>query len=162
VVLRPIRCEDEPEHANFIHRLTRKDIRFRFFGAVKALTHEELQRFTCIDYAREMALIASAETEDGGHETLGVVRVIPAGADGEVEFAIVIRSDLHHQGLGRKLMAKIIRYCRDKGVRRIVGEVLSENRDMLNLMRDMGFERHAVIEDHTVSVTLAVCDWKDG
>jgi len=35
-------------------------------------------------------------------------------------------------------------------------------RDMLNLMRDMGFERHAVIEDHTVSVTLAVCDWKDG
>jgi len=121
---------------------------------IKDLSPEEMRRFTCIDYAREMAFIASAETEDGGHETLGVVRAIPDDTGEEAEFAIVIRSDLHHQGLGRKLMDKIILYCRDTGVERIVGEVMSENRDMLNLMRDMGFERHAEVADHMVRVTL--------
>ena len=43
---------------------------------------------------------------------------LPYGPQGE--FAIVVRSDLKGQGLGRVLLEKMIRYCRERGVARVV------------------------------------------
>ena len=59
----------------------------------------------------------------------------------EAEFAIVVRSDLKRQGLGRLLLEKMIRYCRSRGTRAIVGDVLRDNEAMLGLAEDVGFRR---------------------
>lgn len=37
-------------------------------------------------------------------------------------------------------MRKIIRYCRERGIREVVGEVLAVNQRMLALCRELGFE----------------------
>jgi acetyltransferase len=37
-------------------------------------------------------------------------------------------------------MDKIVRYCRDRGIGQIVGDVLAVNHGMLALARDLGFE----------------------
>ncbi|HSS66316.1 MAG TPA: acetate--CoA ligase family protein, partial [Gammaproteobacteria bacterium] len=76
ILLRPIRPEDEPIHQRFFTRLSTEDIRFRFFGVVKALEHSQIARYTQIDYDREMAFIAIGEDAAGEPETLGVVRAI--------------------------------------------------------------------------------------
>ena len=43
------------------------------------------------------------------------------------EFALVIRSDLKRQRLGSILMDKLVRYAREIGIQRLVGEVMGEN-----------------------------------
>ena len=97
VLLRPIRPEDEPQHYEFLSKITLEDIRYRFFGLVRRLPHSEMARLTQIDYDREMAFIATAPVENGdggassGRETLGVVRTITDPNNDQAEYAILVR-----------------------------------------------------------------------
>jgi len=140
LLLRPIRPEDEPAHRRFLEQLTPDDIRFRFFGLVREFPHSELARYTQIDYDREMAFIATRSGADGAPETLGVVRAIADPDHRRAEFAVVVRSDLHGQGLGLALMQKLIRYAADRGIGELVGNVLRDNRPMLDLATRLGFQ----------------------
>ena len=63
--LRPIKPEDEPQHRAFAERLAPADLRLRFFSSRRELPRSELARLTQIDYAREMAFIATAPAADG-------------------------------------------------------------------------------------------------
>ena len=154
VLLRPIRPEDEPRHHEFIAKLTPEDIRFRFFGLIREIPHSQMARLTQIDYDREMAFIASGTTPDGGSETLGVVRTFTDPNNESAEFAVVVRSDLKVQGLGHKLLQKMIQYSRDRGTKRIVGQILRDNSRMLGLAAKLGFKRRAAQGREAVEVVL--------
>ncbi len=154
VLLRPIRPEDEPAHLAFLNRLEPEDLYFRFFTAVYKFDHARLARFTQIDYDREMAFIATAPDEHGMPETLGVVRAV-CGADNiTAELAVVVRSDIKGQGLGRLLLEKLIGYCRERGTRRIVGEALPQNVLMRRLAKRAGFREEFRANEGTVSLIL--------
>jgi acetyltransferase len=139
IVVRPIRPEDEAQHLAFLERLDPEDVRMRVFYARTELPRSELARLTQIDYEREMAFIATERDADGTQHTLGVVRAISDPDNIDAEFAIIVRSDLKGQGLGRLLMGRVIDYARSRGTRRLVGDVLSENTAMLKLARLSGF-----------------------
>ncbi len=153
VQLRPIRPEDEPAHVEFLSKLNPEDIRFRFFGQVSSLPHSQLARLTQIDYDREMAFIAR-RTNGDGRETIGVVRTVTDPNNDRAEFAIVVRSDIKGQGLGRALLRKMIDYCRSRGTAEIVGQVLTDNRAMLGLASQLGFERRLLSGEPAYEVTL--------
>lgn len=156
--IRPIRPEDEPNHHVFISKLTPEDIRFRFFGLVQALPHGQMARLTQIDYDREMAFIATAKGETREQETLGVVRVFTDPDNEEAEFSIVVRSDLKGAGLGYELLRKMIDYCRARGTRRMVGQVLGENRRMLQFVKTLGFKVTGRVDPNIVEVKLQLQD----
>ena len=140
LVLRPIRPEDEPQHTAFVERLDALDMRLRFFYSRRRIGHTEMARLTQIDYEREMAFIATAADAAGREETLGVARAVADPDNEQAEFAIVVRSDLKGGGLGELLMRKLITHFRNRGTRRMVGDVLKENERMLELARHLGFE----------------------
>ncbi|HSJ97353.1 MAG TPA: GNAT family N-acetyltransferase, partial [Myxococcota bacterium] len=146
------------------HRqLQPEDVRFRFFNLVRELPHSQMARFTQIDYDREMAFLAlpaegagAAGRAPAEGETLGVVRAIADPDNERAEFAIVVRSDQKGRGLGHALLEKMIRYCRARGTREIVGQVLPDNRPMLELAQALGFESRFLPEDGAVEVRLAL------
>ena len=143
VTLRPIRPEDEPQHLAFLEKLDPEDIRLRVFHSRRHIEHSELARLTQIDYAREMAFIATRSIDGGGEETLGTVRVVIDPDNQDAEFGVIVRSDLKGGGLGRRLMAKMTEHLRQRGTRRMVGNVLRENAGMLELARALGFQESA-------------------
>ena len=134
VVIRPVRPEDGPAHLAFFSALSSEDVHFRLFAALRELSPAQLARFTQIDYAREMAFIASR-----GGETLGVARVVADPDNIRGEFAVTVRSDLKRHGLGRMLMTCLIDYCRAQGMTELVGTVLPDNVRMLRLAQELGF-----------------------
>lgn len=136
--IRPIRPEDAPAHVRFFEHLSREDIHMRMFGAVAGLSPAQLARFTQIDYAREMAFIATRDTAEGA-ETLGVARVVADPDNVTGEFAIVVRSDLKRRGLGALLFDCLLDYCRARGLRQVMGVTLAENGAMQHLARSRGF-----------------------
>jgi len=140
LLLRPVRPEDGPAHLRFFDALTPDDIRYRMFVRIRELQPSQLARFTQIDYDREMAFIATRPGPDGEAETLGVGRVVADPDNTSAEFAVTVRSDLKGMGLGRILMEKLIAYCRARGTREIVGEVLPQNSRMIGLVKKLGFE----------------------
>ena len=139
LVVRPIRPEDGPAHEAFFAALGAEDVRMRLFGSVRALSPSQLARFTQIDYAREMAFIATRRTGELW-ETLGVARIFsdPDGVEGE--FAIVVRSDLKRMGLGALLFDCLLDYCRRRGLHVVMGITLAENLAMQGLAHSRGFD----------------------
>ncbi len=140
VLVRPIRPEDETQHRRFIESLDPEDVRLRIFYSRNELPRSELARLTQIDYDREMAFIAESSDDTGTPQTLGVARTMSDPDHVEAEFAIIVRSDLKGQGLGALLFGQLIAHARDRGIQRLVGQVLRENTRMLQLARAMGFD----------------------
>jgi acetyltransferase len=134
--IRPIRPDDEPMLQVFSRRLTPEDIRMRFFGPLRELTHELAARLTQIDYDREMAFLLL-----DGKELLGVGRLAADPGFEQAEFALVVASDQQGKGYGMLLLDHVLRYAKARGVKRVVGHVLRENHKMLELTKRMGFKR---------------------
>ena len=139
MILRPIRPEDTPQHRKVQAQIAPRDLYTRFFAVVRELPPADLAHFTQIDYDREMAFIAVARDASGGEEILGVARAHADPDNVTAEFAVLVRSDLKGQGLGRLLMQKLLRYCRERGTQQLWGSVLTENEPMLHLARSFGF-----------------------
>ena len=139
VLLRPLRPEDSPQHREFITHISGEDMHSRFFRAVRELPATDLAYLTQIDYERAMAFIAVGTDDAGRPQTLGVVRAQADADNDSAEFAVLVRSDLKGHGLGSLLMEKIVRYCRQRGIRRLAGDVLATNVRMLQLAAVHGF-----------------------
>lgn len=161
IFVRPIRPEDEPAHHAFHAKLEPDDVRFRFFNLVRQVPHSQMARFTQIDYDREMAFVAlppEQQTLGAARETFGVVRTVTDPDNERAEFAIVVRSDQKGEGLGWALLEKMIRYCRARGTRELIGQVLPDNRAMLDLARRLGFSSRLLGEDGVVEVRRVLAD----
>jgi acetyltransferase len=143
LTVRPIRPEDEAQHLDFLQHLDPEDVRLRVFYSRRSIERSELARLTQIDYAREMAFVATAPGPDGVEQTLGVVRAVADPDNVEAEFGIIVRSELKGEGLGELLLQQMVDYLRQHGTQRLVATVLSENTRMLQLARELGFTESA-------------------
>jgi acetyltransferase len=154
IVIRPIRPEDAELEQAFVRELSEESRYFRFMNSIQELSPAMLVRFTQIDYSREIALLAVKETH--GHKTdkkeleVGVARYA-TNPDGEsCEFAIVIADNMHGKGLGSKLMTVLMDAARERGLKVMQGEVLSQNNHMLKLMKNLGFTIETSKEDDSI------------
>jgi acetyltransferase len=157
VLLRPIRPEDSAQHLRFLENLDPEDTRMRIFHSRRHIAQSELARLTQIDYEREMAFVAAASGEHREAQTLGVVRAVTDPENMQAEFGLIVRSDLKGKGLGRILLAKMIRYCRARGTKMLVGDVLRDNHRMRTLARELGFTHSALSDAGIVHITLPLC-----
>jgi acetyltransferase len=150
VLIRPIQPEDADRERAFVARLSPETLYFRFMMPVKELSPAMIERFTQIDYGRELALVAV--TDDAGDSPRagigngatpairGVARITPTTHPERCEFAIVVEEAMQGSGLARALMHRLFAAARQRGYRVIEGVVLRENPRMLKFCEAMGFE----------------------
>ena len=79
-----------------------------------------------------------------------MARAIADPDNRSAEFAILVRSDLKGQGVVHALLGKMIRYCRARGTREIIGEVLTGNAPMLALAASHGLKAQNIPADPSV------------
>lgn len=134
--IRPLEAADERLYPDFLAHVSAQDRRFRFFSAAE-LSTRQIWDFTHYDPDRAVALAAEG-VADGA--IYGVARLHALdGPEREGEFAVLVRSDLKGQGLGRALMEEICRRAASIGVSTLEGLILGENVGMLAFARDLGF-----------------------
>lgn len=154
-LFRPILPEDEPQLREFISKVTKEDLYYRYFSEINEFTHDDLANMTQIDYDREMAFVAV--TSEGEKETIiGVTRAISDSDNTDAEFSILVRSDLKRLGLGRKLLEKMVSYTRDHGLESLNGITMPNNSGMIALATKLGFQTKNQFEDGIVSLRLTL------
>ena len=141
VTVRPIRPEDIDLETEFAGKLSGETRYNRFLGAGVKLTPALLEKFTRIDFSRDMALIAST-TVEGVETAIGVARYARLADGVTCEFAITIADAWQGRGIGKRLLAMLIDSARAHGVKRLIGEVLATNAPMLKLAFSLGFRVH--------------------
>jgi acetyltransferase len=74
---------------------------------------------------------------------VGEVRAVCDPDNRQAEFAIQVAGPWQRKGLGKALLAKLLRYLRERGTQEVVGQCLVENAGMAALARRCGFEVRA-------------------
>ena len=158
VLIRRVRPEDMALYPDFLSNVSADDLRLRFFATARIadLSAAEIKKLSRLDYRYEMAFVA---LDEGTGEMLGIVRLIDQLDEKTAEFAILVRSCLKGHGLGWQLMQRVIDYAKEKGLRRVYGDVLAENASMLQMCGELGFHaqdigsgiRRVVLDLETIS-----------
>ena len=138
ITVRPIRPEDIDLETEFARKLSKETRYNRFLGGGVGLTRELLEKFTRIDFSRDMALIATA-TIEGAETVVGVARYARLEDDITCEFAITVADAWQGSGIGSRLLAMLVGSARGHDMRWIIGDVLATNIPMLRLARSQGF-----------------------
>jgi acetyltransferase len=137
--IRPIKPEDAELFVELFNTLSPTSIYYRFFRAMKQLSHKMLARFTQVDYDREISMVA-IEGGRGNEKMIGVSQVFihPDGKHGE--FSILVGDPWHGKGVGAKLLEHVLKIAKKRGILTVWGTVLRENINMLALGRKLGFK----------------------
>jgi acetyltransferase len=141
--IRPIRPEDEPLMVKFHEHLSERSVYLRFFQPLQLAqrtAHERLTRMCFIDYDRELALVAT-RMEPGTQqpELLAVVRLSKVHGTATAEMTLIVKDEFQHHGIGRELVHRAIEVARAEEVSKLLANTLTENTEMQELCRQLGF-----------------------
>jgi acetyltransferase len=151
VVVRPIRPDDAPLFQDFIRQLSAQSRRFRFFVALAELSTAQLRRFVNVDPAQGLALVALSTRQERTAIVAEARYAVGQEAD-NAEFAIAVADDFRRRELGTHLVKRLLAAAWRNGVRRLFGEIKSDNRGMLAFAARLGFRLRASIEDESIVV----------
>lgn len=138
VVIRPVLPQDEDLTSAFFRDLSGPARYDRFMTSMRDLPPELLRRFTQVDYADHLALVAEVFVE--GRETvIAEARYVRRPDPTAAEFAVSVAEAWRGKGLASLMLGKLACRAAGAGVERIVGETLASNARMLSLARKAGF-----------------------
>jgi acetyl coenzyme A synthetase (ADP forming)-like protein len=153
VRIRAIRPDDKPLLLDHFQRLSQRSVYFRFFGAKKRLTDEELRRFTEPDFVRHVGLVATLR-EGEAERIIGVGRYMMHDADPRAEVAFAVADEHQGRGIGTLLLEHLAPLARAHGITEFEAEVLGENNKMLEVFAKSGFVVRRSVEGGVVHVTF--------
>jgi acetyltransferase len=142
-MIRPIRPEDERLIVRFHANLSERSIYQRYFRHLaldERVSHDRLIKVCFGDYEREIALVAEhAGPDHQQSEILAVGRLSKAHLVNEAELALLIADEYQRRGLGTELSRRLIEIARFEKLERVTVDILSDNRQMLEVCEGLGF-----------------------
>jgi RimJ/RimL family protein N-acetyltransferase len=155
VHLRPIRPDDDEAMIALFGRFSPRTIYLRFHHMVAQMTKEEVQRFTHVDYESTFALVATLG-EPPDERITAVGRYARLGDTDRAEVAFVVEDSHQGRGIATHLLDQLGSVARDKGIGMFEAEVLGENRAMMEVFRESGFQVESKFEDGSYLVVLPI------
>jgi acyl-CoA synthetase (NDP forming)/GNAT superfamily N-acetyltransferase len=149
--LRPIHPADADAVQAFHTGQSQKSIYMRFFAFKARLSSKELKRFTEVDYKDRVALVITI-----GGEILGIGRYDRLADPEEAEVAFNIADAHQGRGIGSILLEHLAAAARENGIRKFSAEVLPENRKMLMVFSDAGYDVKRHFDDGVVSLEFNI------
>jgi acyl-CoA synthetase (NDP forming)/RimJ/RimL family protein N-acetyltransferase len=151
--VRPITPSDADAIQAFHARQSAESVYLRFFAPIKRISDRDLERFTHVDYVARVALITTV-----GEEIIGIARYDRLeGASGPTaEVAFNIADSYQGRGVGSVLLEHLATIGSDHGVRRFVADVLPQNRRMIGVFEDAGFEVTHQFDDGVIAVSFDI------
>ncbi|NMR30175.1 bifunctional acetate--CoA ligase family protein/GNAT family N-acetyltransferase [Crystallibacter degradans] len=149
--LRPIVPEDAEALQAFHVGQSESSIYLRFFTYKSKLSSRELARFTNVDYSNRVAFVITIASE-----IIGIGRYDRLDDPAEAEVAFNIADTHQSRGLGSILLEHLAAAARENGIRKFSAEVLPENRKMITVFNDAGYEVQRRFDDGVVMLEFDI------
>ena len=141
--LRPIVAEDEALLHEAVAAMSERTVYFRFFSPIKRMSDALAHRLAVVDYNDRFAIVATSHRPTGKERIVGVARYDRARGTDVAEVAVAVIDEYQRRGLGSVLLAELARVARPHGIKTFSLIVLPENREMLGLLRKIGWIHQA-------------------
>ena len=132
--------------ARFHATLSEHSVYLRYFHMLpldSRIAHERLARICVPNADRELVLVA--ERRDPAKEEpeiLAVARLSKEDQAQDAEFAVLTSDKFQRHGLGTELLKRLLEVARAEGLNRVTADILAENRQMIEICRQLGFQLH--------------------
>ena len=148
--VRPIVPNDADRVRRFHAGQSAESIYLRFFAPLKTLSDKDVARFTQVDYDWRVALVATLRDD-----IIGIARFDRLDeTTAEVAFHI---SDAHQgQGVGSVLLEHLAAIGQERGVTKFVADVLPQNRKMIQVFTEAGYEVDYHFDDGVIAVAFTI------
>jgi acyl-CoA synthetase (NDP forming)/RimJ/RimL family protein N-acetyltransferase len=148
--VRPIVPGDADRVRRFHAGQSAESIYLRFFAPLKTLSDKDVARFTQVDYDWRVALVATVH-----EEIIGIARFDRLDeTTAEVAFHI---SDAHQgRGVGSVLLEHLAAIGQERGVTKFVADVLPQNRKMIQVFTEAGYEVNYHFDDGVIAVAFTI------
>src|SRR5829696_270832 len=131
-------------------RQSAESIYLRFFAPLRELSDRDIHRFTHVDHHDRVALVATL-----AGEIIGIGRYDRIDP-GSAEVAFNISDHFQGKGIGSVMLEHLAAIAQELGINRFVAEVLPQNRKMLTVFKEAGYEVAHHIEDGVVEVSFSI------
>jgi acetyl coenzyme A synthetase (ADP forming)-like protein len=135
VHVRPIHPGDGPALLRFHSRLSPHSIYLRYFSAHPRLSEKEVERLTTVDYVHRLAFVATV-----GDEIVAVARYEGQPGSPSAEVAFLVEDAQHGRGIGTLLLEALAVAARANGIEEFTAVTLWDNKRMLGVFQEVGFE----------------------
>lgn len=149
--LRPISPLDADAVQAFHMRQSQASIYLRFFTYKSSLSAKELKRFTEVDHMERVAFVVTR-----GEDIIGIGRYDRLDDPDAAEVAFNVSDAYQGKGLGSILLEHLAAAARENGIRRFTAEVLPENRKMITVFAEAGYEVDRHFDDGVVELTFNI------
>jgi acyl-CoA hydrolase/GNAT superfamily N-acetyltransferase len=153
VLMRPSRASDAVSIQALFHRMSEEDRYTRFFRRLHALSFKEAQRLCNVDNNLQVSFVAVIGTRED-EKIIGNANYFVNPTTNMAEVAYVVLPEWQGTGLGSALQAQLMDHAKVRGLRGFIAEVLTDNKNMVNLAKracnNVSVERH----DDTYEITM--------
>jgi len=136
--LRPILMSDEERLLALFNRLSKQTIYLRFHHVLTHMSREEARRFCTVNYEDTFALVGTLG-EGSEERIIAVGRYARQPGANRAQIAFEVEDKYQGLGIGTHLLDQLAYIARDKGINTFEAEVLAENKDMMNVLINSGF-----------------------
>jgi acetyltransferase len=151
LLIRPVAADDAAREVRFLESLSPQTRYERVFSHRGLLQPGELRQLVRFDIRREIALLAAAGDRPD-EEIVAVARLKKSADGGQYEFALVVGDAWQRQGIGGRLLRRLLAVARLAGIGRVNGVTLATNTSMKALCRKVGFRLRPDPDDATVTL----------
>lgn len=152
--IRPVRPEDAGALRALLEGLSPHSLFLRYHRRVARVEEEEIARFTDVDYADSLALVATLPAAAG--ERIAAVALYSRTQADRAEVAFVVAEEQHGLGIATQLLDALAAAARDNGINVFEADVLGENQEMMDVFRDSGYPVESRLKYGTYHVHVGV------
>ena len=132
VRFRAMKPSDEEAMRRFFYRCSKEMIYYRFFYSIKTMSHDKMQEYVNVDYAKEVSIVGLTG-QDNDQKIIAEARLIRDERSYWGEVAFLIDQGFQGIGIGSYLMDLLIVQGREQGLQGLTAEVLSDNQPMIKV-----------------------------
>ncbi len=155
VRFRAMKPSDEESMRRFFYRCSREMVYFRFFYSIKTMTHDKMQEYVNVDYGKEFSVVGFGGKKGEG-KIIAEARLVTAENEDTGEVAFLIDEDYQGMGIGSYLMDLLIVEGRNRGLRSLDAQVLSENQPMIKVFEKTGLPLESKLKSGVYEVSLGL------
>ncbi len=150
--VRPIQPSDATLIQAFHERQSKESIYLRFFAPLPRLSDKDAFRFANVDHSSRVALVMEA-----GGQLVGIGRFDKVGDDPpSAEVAFNVADDFQGRGVGSVLLEHLVAIGQEVGVEQFTADVLPQNRKMLGVFSEAGFEVRRHFDDGVMALSFRI------
>ncbi len=152
IFFRPVKPTDEAALSEMLYSLSISSLRKRFFTHTQTFPHKDVQRLTNLDYKNELAIVGVVPGPSG-EDIVAIAQYFLDPKTQVAEVAFIVQDEWQAKGMGTFLLNYITGIAIERGIKRFYATVLPENKAMLNIFYNCGYNVNTDFDGSSYTIT---------